>query len=169
MRRAHVLFAAAALVAACALPKVEIDESLADAGASAGTGGAVGGTSGSAGKGGGTSGGSAGKGGTGGKGGAAPTGGAAGTGDDEARELACGDYCTTYLDNCGDFEANTYDDRSDCLTTCFTSNWPLGDDLAEVNSIQCRALHAELAMTSQDPHCFHSAEVPTGTSCAPRK
>jgi hypothetical protein len=154
MRRLHVLGAAGALVVACALPKVEIDESLADAGQSGGTGG------------GGASGGSAGKGSS-GKGGTGAVGGGAGAGSDEERETKCGEYCANYLENCGDFEANTYDDETDCLTTCFTSNWPLGDDLAQVNSLQCRALHATLAATAQVPHCFHSAEFPSMGSCTP--
>jgi hypothetical protein len=147
MRRAHTWAASAALVVACALPKVEIDASLADAGTSAGTG---------AGAAGGAGGGSAGRGGS----------GNAGVDQSDARENACGDYCATYLANCADTDANTYDDSDDCLTTCFTSDWPFGTDQAAINSVQCRQTHAHLAATAQVPHCLHSAEVPMGTSCA---
>jgi len=154
MRRFRLGVAAAALAIACALPKVEIDPSLADAGATGGTG--AGGSSGSAGKG------------SSGKAGMGPLGGSAGADDGDARELACGEYCMTYEDNCGDSEANTYDDLGDCLTTCFSSDWPLGTDPGEVNSVQCRVVHAHLAADAQVPHCLHSAEVPMGTSCAVR-
>lgn len=157
MRRAHAGAVAALLVVACALPKVEIDASLADAGASAGTGG----TAGSSG------GGSAGQGGT-GNAGTGPLGGTAGVDESDARENACGDYCATYLANCADTDANTYDNSDDCLTTCFTSDWPFGTDQAEVNSVQCRQTHAHLAATAQIPHCVHSGEFPMGTSCAPK-
>lgn len=147
------MWAAAVLAAACALPKVEIDPSLADAGASGGTGG--GGTGGSAGKG------------SSGNAGMGQLGGSGGTDQGDARELACADYCTTYEANCADSDANTYDDIDDCITTCFTSDWPLGTDPAEINSVQCRRLHALLAADAQVPHCTHSAEFPMGTSCAP--
>jgi hypothetical protein len=139
------------VVVACVLPKVEVDPTLDPAG-SGGTG-ATGGS-------GGTTGGSA----TGGTGGA--TGGTGGEFGEEAREFACGDYCTTYLENCRDAPPNTYDDFNDCLTTCFGSNWPFGPDNTQVNSVQCRATHAALAKDDPDPHCFHSAEVPTQTLCA---
>ena len=135
---------AAALVAACALPKVDIDPSLAPA---AGAGRATVGGGGSGGTSGQTSGGTSGQAG----------------GDD--RELACDDYCTTYLMNCLTSPANTYDNRDDCLNTCFESDWPLGTDDSQPNSIQCRDLHAHLARDLPDPHCFHSAEVPSGAFC----
>ncbi len=144
----------AGIAAACALPKVEVDASLDTSG---GGGGAVGH--------GGTSSGSGGNVGSPQGGGAGP--GAAGQGGDmgDARELACGDYCTTYLSNCLKSPANTYDNRDDCLNTCFNSDWPLGPDQAQPNSVQCRDLHAHYARDLPDPHCFHSAEVPTGVSC----
>lgn len=144
MRRPWVWSAAAVLAAACALPKVDIDPSL-----TPGAGGGGGG-----------------KGGLSGRGGSGAVTGDAGAGVGDERELACGDYCTTYLANCGDSVANTYDNVGDCLTTCFTSDWPLGSDAAQINSVQCRVVHAHLAETMQDPHCFHSAEVPSKTTCA---
>ena len=74
---------------------------------------------------------------------------------------------------CSDFdEANTYSSELDCNTTCFTSLWPIGVT-TDRGSICCRWLHATLAaqgLTTQDPHCFHAAEVPSkGESggCAP--
>jgi hypothetical protein len=135
---------------ACALPKVEVDPSLDTSAGAAAAGGRAGTGSGSAGK--------------------RPSpdsGGSGGQGGDmsDARELACGEYCTTYLGNCSKSPANTYDDLDDCLNTCFNSDWPLGPDQAEPNSVQCRDLHAHLARDLPDPHCFHSAEVPTGVSC----
>jgi len=166
MRRARALAAAAALVVACALPKVEIDPSLADAGASAGTGGGMaGGSGGGAGKGG-SDGAGTGQGGSSGAGTGA-LGGVAGAGDSDEREAVCGDYCNAYVTNCVGAEANTYDGLGDCLVTCFTSDWHLGTDPKEINSLQCRQTHAHLAATAQIPHCFHSAEFPSGTSCAP--
>lgn len=153
MRRTAAWSVAALVAVACALPAVETDPSLAP-----GAGGTSGGSGGSSGT---TSG-------TGGKGGTGAVGGDAGASAGDDRELACGDYCTTYLDACGDFEANTYEDLGDCLNTCFTSSWPLGTDVNQVNSVQCRVVHAHLAETAgQNPHCFHSAEFPSGTSCAP--
>ncbi len=124
-------------VVACVLPEVEIDPTLEPAG----TGGATGGTGGA-------------------------VGGTGGEFGEEAREFACSEYCTTYLENCGDTPPNTYDDRDDCLTTCFSSDWPFGPVETQPNSIQCRKLHATLAAGAPDPHCFHSAEVPTKTTCA---
>ncbi|HEV8550415.1 MAG TPA: hypothetical protein VGQ57_15330, partial [Polyangiaceae bacterium] len=149
----RVWFTAAALTSACALPKVDIDPSLGTGG-----GGNV------------ASGGSGAHGGGDNRGGtdSGALGGGAGASEADARELACGDYCATYLKNCKDSPANTYDDDTDCVTTCFSSNWPFGTDLAEVNSVQCRGLHAQLAAAMPVPHCFHSAEFPTGTSCAPQ-
>jgi len=149
MHGLSVWSAAAVLAAACALPKVDIDPAL---------------TPGAGGTGGGTGGG--GKAGLSAKGGSGAVTGDAGAGVGDDRESACGDYCTTYLANCGDSVANTYDDVGDCLTTCFTSDWPLGSDANEPNSVQCRVVHAHLAATTQDPHCFHSAEVPSKTTCA---
>lgn len=149
---------AALLVAACALPEVEIDPTLGGAGSGAG-GGSAG--SNDAGRGG-----SGGRGGTGaaGKGG----GGTAGTLSVDPREEACNEYCSTYVDACAGHEANSYDDALDCSVVCNSSDWPFGTDLTEVNSVQCRLAHAKLARDAgRDPHCFHAAEVPTGTSCAP--
>jgi hypothetical protein len=137
------------VVVACVLPKVEVDETLAPGAGTGGTG-ATGGNGGSGG-----SGGSSGSG-----------GGTGGEFGEEAREFACNEYCTTYFKNCADEPPNTYDDATDCLTTCFTSGWPFGPDDTEPNSIQCRSLHATLAAGAPDPHCFHSAEVPTKTTCA---
>jgi len=146
MRRALVWCGAAGLFVGCALPKVDVDPTLApDGGASGGQGGTTG------------------VGASGGTGGTSAQG-QAGGGD--ARELACNDYCNTYLANCLDSPANMYTGVDDCLNTCFNSDWPLGPDAAQPNSVQCRVLHAHLARDLPDPHCFHSAKVPTGTSCA---
>jgi len=90
------------------------------------------------------------------------------------RETACINYCQQYIEACGDFPAaNTYGGVADCTTTCIASLWAVGDTTTASGSICCRWLHATLAaqnLTSQDPHCFHSAEVPgraeTG-GCAP--
>ena len=153
MRHGVVWVCAAGMVVACALPKVDVDPSLApDGGASGGTGGATG------------SGGSTAQGAASGHGGSDGLGQGGANGD--ARELACNDYCTTYLANCTDSPANMYTGVDDCLNTCFTSDWPLGPDAAQPNSVQCRVLHAHLARDLPDPHCFHSAKVPSGTSCA---
>ncbi len=156
MQRTATWSVGALVAIACALPSVETDPSLTPgAGGTSGGAGATGGT-------GGTGGTSSGKGGTG------AVSGDAGAASGDEREAACGDYCTTYLEFCGDFEANTYDDLGDCLNTCFSSNWPLGTDSKQINSVQCRVVHAHLAETAgQNPHCFHSAEFPSGTSCAP--
>jgi hypothetical protein len=146
MRRSWVWLSGACLAVACVLPKVETDPSL-----TAGAGGTAGSGAG---------------GGLPGKGGSGPVAGDAGAAAGDEREGACGDYCTTYIANCADTVANTYDDIGDCLTTCFTSDWPLGTDADEPNSLQCRVFHAHLAATVQDPHCFHSAEFPSKTTCA---
>jgi hypothetical protein len=143
---------AGSLALACALPKVDVDPSLAPG---AGTGGTSGTTS---------------SGGTGGTSAAPGSGGTSsgtgGQGGSDDREFECGDYCDTYLQNCANSPANTYTGLDDCLNTCFTSDWPLGSDITQPNSIQCRDLHAHLARDLPDPHCFHSAKVPSGTSCA---
>jgi len=145
--RLRFVFAATALVAvACALPKYDVDptlEGVSTTGGTGGAGGAGGGTKNSGGTGNGS------------------------TGGGDARELACGEYCMTYQMNCRNSPANTYDDFGDCLNTCFDSDWPLGEDAGEINSVQCRVVHAHLAENMPDPHCFHSAEFPTGTFCAP--
>ncbi|MET0410915.1 MAG: hypothetical protein ABW217_06445, partial [Polyangiaceae bacterium] len=90
------------------------------------------------------------------------------------RETACINYCQQYIEACGDFEeANTYGGVADCTSTCIASLWAVGDTTTGSNSICCRWLHATLAaqlLTSQFPHCFHAAEVPSeGQSggCAP--
>ena len=152
MRHVLAWCGAAGLCVACALPKVDVDPALApEAGASGGQGGTTGAATG-------------GTGGTSASGGTDGIGQAGGGGD--ARELACSDYCNTYLANCSDSPANMYTGIDDCLNTCFNSDWPLGPDAAQPNSVQCRVLHAHLARDLPDPHCFHSAKVPTGTSCA---
>jgi hypothetical protein len=161
---------AALVIGACALPKVEIDESL----GAAGKGGSSAGGAGTAGKGGGVgTGGSAGKGGLGGRGGGG--GGTGGDGGDDmgqggaefaaAREEACFGYCRTYVAACMGHEANTYSSESQCITTCTSSNWPFGADPTESNSVQCRLFHADLATAQRNPHCFHAAEVPTQGAC----
>jgi hypothetical protein len=132
-------------VVACVLPEVEIDPALKPDARTGGTGAT---------------------GGSGGSGGSGGTGGTGGEFGEEAREFACDDYCTTYFENCADSVANTYEDVDDCLTTCFSSDWPFGAQAMQPNSIQCRVIHAKLAADLQDPHCFHSAEVPTKTTCA---
>jgi hypothetical protein len=79
--------------------------------------------------------------------------------------MKCSDYCTAYLMACADHEANTYEDKTDCLVTCTTSGWPLGEG-DEPGSINCRVIHAGLANTQGvEPHCFHSAAVPTKGGC----
>jgi hypothetical protein len=154
--RTAFAWSAPALVAvACALPKYDIDPTLDATGNTGGTGG---------------SGGASGTGGRTGTGGSGATGGSVGpggAGQGDARELACGEYCMTYQMNCRNSPADTYDDFGDCLDTCFNSDWPLGEDAAQVNSVQCRLLHAHLAENMPDPHCFHSAEFPSKTICAP--
>ena len=156
--RALLLAGASALAAAaCALPQYEVDPSLDDASKTGGRGGRAGNSGGTGNSGG------AGTSSTGGTGDVGP----GGNGGD-ARELACGEYCMTYQLNCRTSPANTYDDFGDCLDICFNSNWPFGEDQGEINSVQCRLVHAHLAAKQPDPHCFHSAEVPTGTFCAPK-
>ncbi|HTQ03892.1 MAG TPA: hypothetical protein VMI54_08540 [Polyangiaceae bacterium] len=159
MRGALAWSAASLLVAACVLPKFDVDPSLAPA--TGGTGGSGEPSTGGTGVTSGTGGGTAAQGGT-----SSNVAGQAGSGDDP-RELACADYCQTYLQNCKDSPANTYTGIDDCLDSCFNLGWPFGTDLTQVNSVQCRDLHAHLAKDLPDPHCFHSAKVPTGTSCAP--
>jgi hypothetical protein len=107
-------------------------------------------------------------GGAGGTGGSAGTGGEAGIDLSTQIELDCGEYCDLYFMACGAHEANTYDDKSDCVLTCATSGWPLKDPdtINAPGTIECRKFHAGLANTQgADPHCFHSAEVPTKTAC----
>jgi hypothetical protein len=93
---------------------------------------------------------------------------------DVDRESACIGYCQQFIEACGDFPAaNTYEGVTDCTETCILSQWPVGDTTTGSGSICCRFLHATLAaqlITSQDPHCFHSAEVPSRPEmggCAP--
>lgn len=151
MQRRLAWFCAGALALACALPKVDIDPSLAAA-----SSGGMGGTT--------NTGGSGGTGAVSASGGSSS--GTGGQGGSDDREFECGDYCTTYIQNCADSPANTYTGLDDCLNTCFTSDWPLGPDQTQPNSIQCRDLHAHLARTAPDPHCYHSAKVPSKTTCA---
>lgn len=151
--RASSWWLAGVVAVACVLPKAEVDPTLGRAG-SGGSGGSTGGSG---------SGGTAGKGLL--KGGTGPLGEGGEFGSD-ARELKCSDYCETYFENCTDSEANTYDDEDDCLVTCFNAEWPFGPVEGEPNSLQCRSLHARLAADNPDPHCFHSAEVPSLTTCA---
>jgi hypothetical protein len=138
----------AGLVAAgCFLPDVEFDANAGKAGASA------------AGTGGDGSGGTAGTGGS---------GGSAGLDLSTQTELDCGEYCDLYFTACNGHEANTYDDKPDCFLTCVTSDWPLNDPnmINAPGTIDCRKTHAGLANTQgADPHCFHSAEVPTKGAC----
>jgi hypothetical protein len=149
--RGVLAWSLASLLASCALPRVDVDPSLGTPSAGTGGTGAAGGAGGS----------SAAQGGT--------TSDAAGAGSgDSPLEVACGDYCPTYLQNCKDSPANTYSGLDDCLDTCFTAGWPLGTDVTEPNSVQCRVLHAHLAKDLPDPHCFHSAKVPSGASCTPQ-
>jgi hypothetical protein len=139
MRLRGVGFALAGLVAGgCFLPDVEFDPNAGKAGAGGGAG----------------------------QGGSAGTGGIGGMDLETAVELECGEYCTRYFVACEGHEANTYDDRDDCFFTCVTSGWPLGEELNEPGTIKCRNQHALLADTQGvDPHCFHSAEVPTKGVC----
>lgn len=146
---------ASLLVASCVLPGIDVDPSLgASGGGTGGTGDAAGGPIGGGGS-------TAAQGGTGND--------AAGqSSGDSPLEVACGDYCPTYLQNCKDSPANTYSGLADCLDTCFNAGWPLGSDVTQPNSLQCRVLHAHLAKDLPDPHCFHSAKVPSGASCTPQ-
>jgi hypothetical protein len=127
----------------CLLPDVEFDPNV---GKSAGRGGA----------------------GQGGSGGSGGTAGMGGVNVSTQRELLCGEYCDLYFTACSANEANTYDDKNDCFLTCVTSDWPIGDPdvLNESGTIRCRKAHAELANSQGvDPHCFHSAEVPSKGVC----
>jgi hypothetical protein len=140
---------------ACVLPSAEVDENFltGGAGGSAPRGGASG------------SGGAGGLGGRGGSAGKAAMAGDAGAGGDP-REEACIRYCSLYLQACMNHEANTYANVQDCLMICGTAGWPLGSDLNESNSLQCRETHAGFAVTQgPDQHCFHSAEVPSKGNC----
>ncbi len=141
------------------LPNFDVDPSL--GASSGGSGGSGEPSSGGTGASSGTGGSSATQGGS-----ANAAGGQAGSGDSPL-EVACGDYCPTYLQNCKNSPANMYTSLADCLDTCFNAGWPLGSDVTEPNSLQCRVLHAHLAKDQPDPHCFHSAKVPSGASCTP--
>jgi len=137
------------VVIGCVLPEVVYDPAAGTGGAAAGAGG---------------KGGSGGTGGTGGN--------EAGAGGDPGtcsvtteREELCGEYCVTYLAECGDHEANTYEDELDCALTCACAPWPIGT-ISEPGSLECRRYHATLAASSGvNPHCFHSAEFPTMGVC----
>jgi hypothetical protein len=86
----------------------------------------------------------------------------------DAREDACINYCTLYIQACETHEKNTYDDVQDCSATCATAGWPFGSEPAEPNSLQCRQIHAGFAVAGNpELHCFHSAEVPTMGACEP--
>jgi hypothetical protein len=128
----------------CVLPDVEFDPNVGKAGA--GSGGTAG-TGGSAGKGG--------------------SSGAGGMDLSTLIEMDCAEYCDLYFVACTGHVANTYDDKSDCFLTCSSSGWPLSDpNMLNAPTIECRKHHAELANTSgPDPHCFHSAEVPSMGQC----
>jgi hypothetical protein len=139
--RAIGLALAGLVAVSCFLPDVEFDPSVGKK-AGAGSGGA---------------------GGTG-----AGTGGEAGADLSTQIELACTTYCDRYFDACEEEPANTYDNSDDCFFTCTTAGWPLRDpdNLNAPGTIECRSNHALLAATSGvDPHCFHSAEVPTKGVC----
>jgi hypothetical protein len=77
---------------------------------------------------------------------------------------ACEEYCGSYLANCGDSDANTYDDEGDCNATCYGADWPIGMG-QQPGTISCRTAHAEFAEAMQDPHCYHSAEEPSMGGC----
>ena len=139
---------------ACVLPSVEVDENFSPGGS--------GGSAGRAQNGG--AGGLAGRGGGAGNPGVAGSAGAVG----DEREALCISYCDSYYQVCEDHQQNTYDDVTDCRRTCVLSDWPLGVDADEKNSVKCRVAHAELAITlGVTPHCFHSAEFPTMGACEP--
>jgi hypothetical protein len=151
MRASALQVCALLLASACALPYVEIDESL-------GTGGSAGSSAGSS-----AQGGAAGSAGS----GTAGTGVAGGGGDAE-RESACIMYCGIYTQACDGHEANTYSDASDCVGVCANSNWPFdgGVDLGASNSLQCRLTHAQFARDmGRVPHCFHASEFPSMGAC----
>lgn len=157
MRARGLGFAAAGLVAvSCFLPDVDYDPNVGKAGAGVGGGAGAGGSA--AGRGG--------KGGGGGTGGTDASGGEGGVDQGTLVEMACGEYCDTYFEACGSHEANTYDDETDCNITCASAGWPLGEGQAP-GTISCRIVHAGLALNTGDldPHCFHSAEVPTKGGC----
>jgi hypothetical protein len=161
MRTRGAWLALAGLVAvSCFLPDVEFDPSVGKGAAGRGGSGGVSGSAGSSGQGG--------SGGTAGKGGTTGAGGEGGVDLGTQIELTCDEYCMRYFTACDGHEANTYDDRNDCFLTCVTSEWPLGDrdQPNESGTIECRRVHAGLALTQGvDPHCFHSAEVPSKGIC----
>jgi hypothetical protein len=78
-------------------------------------------------------------------------------------ENACSRYCREFFANCSEHPASeSYESELDCRVKCFRSGWEVGE-VDTPNSIRCRETHAELArILGPDPHCFHSAEVPTG-------
>jgi hypothetical protein len=144
-------------VPACVLPSAEVDENFltGGAGGSAPRGGAAG------------SGGAGGLAGRGGSAGKAAIAGSAGAGGDP-REDACIEYCDLYFQACELHPSNTYVDDRACRSTCFLAPWPFGSDPEEKDSVQCRLVHAGFAVDiSPDPHCFHSAAVPTMGACEP--
>jgi hypothetical protein len=147
MRARSLGLAVAGLVAVgCFLPKAEFDPNAGKA--AAGSGGAGAGAA--------------------GKGGGAGIGGTGGVDLETQIELDCGAYCDLYFMACTGHEANTYDDKPDCFLTCVSSGWPLNDpdEINAPGTIECRKTHAGLANTmGVDPHCFHSAEVPSKGAC----
>lgn len=164
MRARGMGFLGAGLLAvSCFLPNVEFDP---NAGKGAAGREGVGGSAGSAGMGAGAgAGGSAGKGGSGGTGGSTAQGGEGGTGKGDEIEEKCFQYCETYFDACEFEVANTYDDELDCIVTCSSTGWPLGT-FEEPGTIMCRLRHAGFALGGlKDPHCFHSAEIPSKGMC----
>jgi len=75
----------------------------------------------------------------------------------------CPTYCNLFMTICNDAISDfnwSYDDMTDCLTTC--AAFPAGaiSDVA-VNSVGCRSYHAQAANTSHNTsyHCPHASSV----------
>jgi hypothetical protein len=181
------------LVVACTLPDYEVNPALPEEAVGSAQPGASGsgGAAGSAGSGsaaddddlapmGGAAGASGGADTTAGAGDAAGSGGGAGTGgappttpaDDAGTQTPtdpepfCIEYCSTFFENCANDPANDYVNQADCLATCATSGWPIGDAVEAPGSIQCRITHAGFAAANPAVHCRHARSEPD-PSCPP--
>lgn len=84
------------------------------------------------------------------------------------REAVCFQYCCLFTRVCAEHPAfeESYTDFTDCVVTCNERmDWPLGD-LVRSNSVCCRRFHANNArIEGVDPHCYHSAAVPSAGMC----
>jgi hypothetical protein len=98
----------------------------------------------------------------------APDGGETGN-DDEPEddpESFCIDYCSVFFQNCEENPANDYEDENDCLLTCASSGWPIGEESESPGSIRCRLTHSGFAEANPDLHCMHARSEPM-PSCPP--